>query len=89
MGVKLSSSGGLTFSQKQGLTLAQQGELLKKLSKLDINKPILKKVEEQAQIRKENAEKRRKENEKKLEESAEAQKDSSKDTKSSKKSPSK
>ena len=45
MGIKLSSSGGLTFSQKQGRNVKQQSELLRKLSKMEMNKPILAEVE--------------------------------------------
>jgi len=77
MEIKLSSSGGLTYSQKVGLNAKQQEEKLKKLSQLDINKPILKKVAEAAQKRKEDAAKRRADNEKKLAEREAQQKESS------------
>ncbi len=66
MGIVLSSSGGLTFSQKKscGTDKTKQTALLKKLSALSINQPILKKVREQGEQRKADARKRRDENEK-------------------------
>jgi len=53
MGIKLSSSGGLTFSQKRGKNAKQEEDLLGKLSKMEINKPILtevKRVKEEKKI---------------------------------------
>lgn len=59
MGIRLSSSGGLTFSQKKGLDKAGQDKLLSKLSALSSNKPILEHVEEVKVARKKAAEERR------------------------------
>ena len=58
MGIKLSSSGGLTFSQKKAKNVKQQSELLGKLSKMEINKPILAEVERIKQEKRVEAQKR-------------------------------
>jgi len=42
MGIKLSSQGILTYSQKVGLSKEDQTKLYEKLRKLPINQPILK-----------------------------------------------
>ena len=55
MGIKLSSIGGLTASQKAGKTPEQQSKLLAKLSDMSINKPILEKVETEKKTKKEVA----------------------------------
>ena len=53
MGIKLSSIGGLTSSQKAGKTPEEQTKLLGKLSDMSINKPILEKVEKEKKTKKE------------------------------------
>jgi len=58
MGIKLSSSGGLTFSQKKAKNTKQQSELLGKLSKMEVNKPILAEVEKIKKEKRIEAEKR-------------------------------
>ena len=58
MGIRLSSIGGLTNSQKAGLDRAAQDKLLAKLSGMSINKPILTKVEEEKKAKKKAIEKR-------------------------------
>jgi len=55
MGIKLSSIGGLTASQKEGKTPEQQSKLLAKLSDMSINKPILATVEKEKKTKKETA----------------------------------
>jgi len=58
MGTKLSSSGGLTFSQKKGLDVKKQADLLGKLSKMEMNKPILTEVKRVKEEKKIEAQKR-------------------------------
>ena len=77
MGIKLSTQGILTNSQKKGLSKQDQVKLYEKLRKLDINKPILKAVAEAKSKRDEAAKKRRSDAADKIAEDAAAQNDSS------------
>lgn len=58
MGIRLSDMGGLTLSQKQGKTPVEQAKLLEKLSKMEINQPILKAVKQRQEEKMEKARER-------------------------------
>ncbi len=77
MGIKLSTQGILTNSQKSGRSKEDQIKLYDKLKKLEINKPILKAVAEAKSKRDEAAKKRRADAADKIAEDALAQKESS------------
>ena len=59
MGIKLSSSGGLTFSQQKGLNNQGKAKKLVELSRLSINKPILERIEKEQKEKKARAADRR------------------------------